>query len=53
MTTMEDARATEEDHSMVDRWWRDETAATWKKEPLRSATMVFGNGREKNVRCST
>jgi len=53
MTTMEEARVTEEARSTADRWWRDETATTWKKEPLRSGTMAFGNEREKNGCCST
>jgi len=51
-TTMEEARVTEKARSTMHRWWRDETAATWKKEPLRSAIMAFGNGRKKNGRCS-
>jgi len=53
MTTMEEARVTEEARSTADRWWIDETTTTWKKEPLRSGTMAFGNGREKNGCCST
>jgi len=47
-TTMEEACATKHGCSTADRWWRDETAATWKMEPLCSTTMAFANGR-KNV----
>ena len=46
-------RTTEEARSMTDWWWRDETATTWKKEPLCSATMAIRNGRKRNGRCST
>jgi len=46
---MEEPRPTKEGRSTADRWWRDETAATWKKEPLRSTTMAFANGRKKVV----
>jgi len=49
-TTMEEARVTEEAYSTADRWWRDETGATWKKEPLCSIKMAFRNGRRKNGR---
>jgi len=44
---------TEETRSTMDWWWRDETAVAWKKEPLRSTTMAFKNGRKKNGRYFT
>ena len=40
---------TEEARSTADWWWRDETATTWKKEPLRSGTMAFRNEEKKMV----
>jgi len=52
-TIVEEAGVTKEACSMADWWWRDETTTVWKKEPLRSATMVFENGRKKNGRCFT